>query len=141
MAVESNTDVVDGTLARMRALRDGDLWSDKHADSLAFQLDWSDCQVIFKSFIEVEYQKLDDLINQEAIGRINEAESIMAAAKPAVKRGRISGPVDQFLTAMDDKNMGVFYIAGCQKNCKTLWQSLKVSSSEWAIRPSKKHSK
>ena len=87
MAVESNTDVVDGTLARMKALRDGDLWSDKHADSLAFQLDWSDCQVIFKSFIEVEYQKLDDLIRQEAIGMINEVESIMAAAKPYLKRG------------------------------------------------------
>ena len=115
MAVESNTDVVDGTLARMKALRDGDLWSDKHADSLAFQLDWSDCQVIFKSFIEVEYQKLDDVINQEAIGMINEVESIMAAAKPYLKRGRMSDQVDQFLTAMDDKDKGVYHIAGYQK--------------------------
>ena len=64
MAVESNTDVVDDTLARMRALRDGDLWSYKHADSLAFQLGWSDCQVLFKSVIELEYTKLDRVIKK-----------------------------------------------------------------------------
>ena len=102
-------------------LRDGDLWSYMDADSLAFQLGWSDCQVLFKSFIEVEYQKLDDVIKKEAIDMINEMDAIMAAAKPYVKRGRISDPVDQFLTAMDDKDKGVSLV---QKGLSRLGTSL-----------------